>query len=174
MQQWHCFAGRTAAPTLDEMAQHESRRAKVTPETQEEARKLRELWDSRSHPSQAEFGEIYGIGNQSAVSQFLRGQAPLSMKAAYGFSQGLGCQIEDFSPRLAQEAAQIGGMVAGGRMLPEMAQLVAAAERLTSERWRDWTVNALRQAVKLAQEAEAMEALRETDAHQPRKRSNSL
>lgn len=164
MQSWHCFAGRTVEPTLGEMAQHESRRAKVTPETKEEARKLRELWDSRSHPSQAEFGEIYGIGNQSAVSQFLRGYAPLSLKAAYGFAQGLRCRIEDFSPRLASEAAAIGGMVAGGGLSTEFAALAAAAEQLTTTEWRDWVLMTLREAVRLARDAESHLTLKDDDS----------
>jgi transcriptional regulator with XRE-family HTH domain len=150
-------------PTLAPMPQHENRRAKVTPETKEESKKLRELWDSRSHPSQAEFGELYGVGNQSAVSQFLRGYAPLSLKAAYGFAQGLGCQISDFSQRLASEAAAIGGMV-GGRSSPELEQLAEALETL-SPRWRDWLLMNMREAVKLALEADTESSV--TKKHEP-------
>lgn len=76
----------------------------MTEETLEEARLLRLLWDERPHPGQAEFGERYEIGNQSAVGQFLRGQTPLSLKAAAGFAAGLSCSIVDFSPRLADQA----------------------------------------------------------------------
>jgi hypothetical protein len=78
-----------------------NRKAKITAETQQEALRLKQLWDTRSHPSQAEFGETYKIGNQSAVGQFLRGEVPLSLNAARGFALGLGCQIGEFSPRLA-------------------------------------------------------------------------
>jgi hypothetical protein len=77
------------------------RKAKISAINKEEAAKLRALWESRSHPSQAEFGQAYDIGNQSAVGQFLRGETPLSLNAARGFARGLGCQIGDFSPRLA-------------------------------------------------------------------------
>lgn len=69
-----------------------------------EAARLRLLWDAfneRSRTTQAAFGEEHEIGNQSAVGQFLRGESPLSPKAARGFAKGLGCQIDDFSPRLA-------------------------------------------------------------------------
>lgn len=80
-----------------------NKKAKVTPETKEEARQLRAIWDKTEHPSQAVFGEIYGIGGQSAVGQFLRGDVPLSVKAAKGFAEGLGCAVDEFSPRLARE-----------------------------------------------------------------------
>lgn len=49
------------------------------------------------------FGEQFEIGNQSAVGQFLRGEAALSLKAAKGFALGLGCPISAFSKRLAAE-----------------------------------------------------------------------
>lgn len=87
------------------------RKVKVTPETLEESRRLRELWDAtKDRPNQTVFGEMYGVGNQSAVGQFLRGDTPISLKAAVGFAKGLRCEIEDFSPRLAKiasEAAQV-------------------------------------------------------------------
>lgn len=35
------------------------------------------------------------------VWQLLRGRSPLSLQAAKGFARGLGCNISDFSPRLA-------------------------------------------------------------------------
>jgi transcriptional regulator with XRE-family HTH domain len=127
------------------------RRAKVTPETKEEARQLAELWASRSHPSQAEFGETYGIGNQSAVGQFLRGGVPLSLKAARGFAQGLGCKIEDFSPRLAAEAAAIANMVPGEHLRPEVADVAAAINSLPKAQ-RDWVLTTVRNAIELARE----------------------
>lgn len=84
------------------------RKAKVTDVHRAEAAKLRELWPKRpGQETQAVFGETYGVGNQSAVGQFLRGDAPLSLKAARGFAEGLGCEISAFSPRLAASAASI-------------------------------------------------------------------
>lgn len=81
-------------------------RSSVDPfEVKEEARRLKDLWDAASQATrgtQAEFGEVHSIGNQSAVGQFLRGETPLSLKAAKGFAKGLGCKISDFSPRLAE------------------------------------------------------------------------
>ena len=81
-----------------------ARKAKVTDEHRQEAARLAALWDTRAHPSQAIFGEQYEIGSQSAVGQFLRGDTPLSLKAAAGFASGLGCKISDFSIRLARQA----------------------------------------------------------------------
>lgn len=128
-QQDSCFAPLTAGVTFLLMRSTD-RKSKVTPETQEEAKRLRDLWDSRPHPGQAEFGEKFGIGNQSAVSQFLRGVVPLSLNAAAGFAQGLGCRVDDFSPRLAAEAATIASMVPGELMTPELAELAAQVSKL--------------------------------------------
>lgn len=90
------------------MADADPRRAKITDEHRAEAAKLRELWAAaRNLPSQAEFGRIYGIGLQPAVSGFLKGRTALSQKAAAGFAAGLGCAISDFSPRLAAELAKL-------------------------------------------------------------------
>ena len=78
------------------------RKAKITPETVAESVQLKEIWERTGNlPSQAVFGEVNGIGGQSAVNSFLNGKTPLSLKAARGFAKGLGCNIADFSPRLA-------------------------------------------------------------------------
>ncbi len=79
-----------------------TRKAKVTPETRAESARLKEIWlKTKDRPSQAQFGETYGIGSQSAVTSFLSGNTPLSLKAALGFARGLKCSISDFSTRLA-------------------------------------------------------------------------
>lgn len=85
----------------------------TTFETADEAEKLRALWASNESGRlpQAQFGEVYDIGGQSAVANFLNGRSPLSMKAAIGFARGLGVPIEDFSPRLAAEARRIAAVV---------------------------------------------------------------
>lgn len=84
-----------------------SKKAIVTDEHLQEARALKAIWDSTKHAPQAEFGELFSIGNQSAVSQFLNGKTPLSLEAAAGFARGLKCLISDFSPRLAALAAHV-------------------------------------------------------------------
>ena len=78
----------------------------------QEAALLRAIWDATpSKLSQAEFGETFNVGGQSAVNNFLKGSSPLSLKAAMGFSRGLGVPIDDFSPRLAAQAKDIAATV---------------------------------------------------------------
>ena len=89
------------------------KKAKITAVHLEEAAALSNLWVTTKHPSQAIFGQVYGIGNQSAVGQFLRGVVPLSLKAAQGFARGLNCSISDFSPRLANMAGGIAALAQG-------------------------------------------------------------
>lgn len=111
-QQCHCFTTINSGAIIASMTTvSTNKKAKITPETLEEAKALRAIWDNTSHPSQAEFGERYNIGNQSAVGQFLRGAVPLSMNAAQGFALGLGCSISDFSPRLGKIAGGIAALV---------------------------------------------------------------
>lgn len=82
----------------------------------EEAARLRAIWDATPNRlSQAEFGEAFNIGGQSAVGNFLKGTSPLSLKAATGFARGLGVAIEQFSPRLAEEARAIAGAIDASR-----------------------------------------------------------
>lgn len=136
------------------MGKDASRRAKVTPETKEESARLAQLWATKEHPSQAEFGELYSIGNQSAVGQFLRGDVPLSLKAASGFAKGLGCRIEDFSPRLASEAASL---IPGGRSVALPAEIAELAEAISSlpENLRADVLTGIRNLLHLAQGAVA-------------------
>ncbi|NYT76535.1 helix-turn-helix transcriptional regulator [Alcaligenaceae bacterium] len=85
----------------------DSKKAKITDEHRLEAKKLRAIWDEKKPSTQEVFGETYEIGNQAAVGNFLAGRSALSLKAAVGFAHGLGCRIDDFSPRLAAEAGKI-------------------------------------------------------------------
>jgi hypothetical protein len=105
-------------PMSKESKKTTGRSGKVLPEHLEEAAALRKLWESREHDTQTIFGEKYKIGNQSAVGQFLNGKARISMKAAVGFAKGLGCEISDFSPRLAAEAAGIRSVQASDGLWP--------------------------------------------------------
>lgn len=132
------------------MGKEDKRRAKVTPETKAEAVRLRKLWDERSHPTQAEFGDAYGIGNQSAVGQFLRGDTPLSLKAARGFAIGLQCNVEDFSPRLAAEAASIARMVPSESLSIEAASIAAGIDALPAGEERDRLIRWCRDAIEVA------------------------
>lgn len=87
---------------------NETRRAKVTPEHQEESRRLLSIWNrmkptlvARGYGTQEAFGAMFSVGNQAAVGHFLHGRSAISMKAAVAFAQGLECKVSDFSPRLA-------------------------------------------------------------------------
>jgi len=85
-----------------------NRQAKVTPENLEESARLRALWELHQprlaqlgYGTQELFGAKFNIGGQAAVGHFLNGRSPISLKAALGFSRGLGVPVADFSPRLA-------------------------------------------------------------------------
>jgi hypothetical protein len=81
--------------------------AKMLPELKAEAARLKSVWNSRPHRTQAEFGDAYGLGNQSNVGHYLNGRSRLNFTAAAAFAKELGCQIADFSPRLAAQLARI-------------------------------------------------------------------
>jgi hypothetical protein len=115
-QQPHCFVKRNSSAKVSRRKKSGdglTKKAKITDEHRAEAVRLKAIWDVDKPCTQAEFGEQYEIGNQSAVGQFLRGESPLSMKAALGFSRGLGAPISAFSTRLAREAEAM-GQAAGG------------------------------------------------------------
>lgn len=100
-----------SAPNIAAMSST-TRKAIVTQEHLEEARRLREIWDrTPDRGTQESFGARYGIGSQSAVGFFLNGKTPLSLKAAKGFARGLGVPISDFSPRLAKEINDVAQVV---------------------------------------------------------------
>lgn len=86
-----------------------SKSARLTEENLAESARLKRLYTTANHGlTQEAFGAKYGIGNQGAVWQCLNGRGmPISLKAAMGFAAGLSCEIADFSPRLAAEAAAI-------------------------------------------------------------------
>lgn len=85
------------------------KRAKITDLHRQEAAKLKALWEARSHPTQAVFGESYDLGNQANVGHYLNGRSALNVKAARAFAEVLECDIADFSPRVAQELAALAG-----------------------------------------------------------------
>lgn len=90
------------------MSKEDTKRGKVTDENREESRLLKKIWEStyedrKKHKlhTQGAFGAEYEIGGQAVVGFFLNGHTAISLKAAKGFAKGLGCQVSDFSPRLA-------------------------------------------------------------------------
>lgn len=86
---------------------NDPKRERMLPELKAEAARLKAIWNSRPHRTQAEFGDAYGLGNQSNVGHYLNGRSRLNFTAAAAFAKELGCQIADFSPRLAAQLARI-------------------------------------------------------------------
>lgn len=86
---------------------NDPKRASMPSELKAEAERLKAIWNSRPHRTQAEFGDAYGLGNQSNVGHYLNGRSRLNFTAAAAFAKELGCQIADFSPRLAAQFAKI-------------------------------------------------------------------
>lgn len=91
------------------MSEVDKKKAKITDEHIEEARRLRAIYDEKraanrkGWPSQEKIGVDLGIGTQSMVGHFLGGRSTLTLTAAVAFAKFLGCQVEDFSPRLAEK-----------------------------------------------------------------------
>lgn len=111
-----------------------SRAAKVTAEHEAEAQALRAIWDAKiGKPSQEDFGATYDIGTQGAVWRFINGRDPLSLKAARGFAIGLGCRIEEFSPRLAAAVGAIAIHSSQAEYSAEVAQLAADIQALPQQ-----------------------------------------
>jgi transcriptional regulator with XRE-family HTH domain len=68
---------------------------------QEDAARLKALFNKKAGMSQAEFAVRSGIGEtQGAVEQYLNARIPLNLEAAIKFARGLGVDVQDFSPRL--------------------------------------------------------------------------
>lgn len=89
-------------------------RKPLSPTSDDDARRLKELYNERTTLSQTEFGARFDIGNQGAVWQYLNGRRPLNMKAAKGFASGLGVNIEDFSPAIAEAIKAAEAWTGGG------------------------------------------------------------
>lgn len=77
------------------------------PNLTEESRLLSDLFKQRADMSQRAFGEKHGIGSGAMVWQYLKGNRPLNLKAACRFARGLGIPVQQFSPRLAKEFAEL-------------------------------------------------------------------
>ncbi|KAE8757339.1 hypothetical protein FSO04_24275 [Paraburkholderia madseniana] len=82
-------------------------RHRLSDEEKAEAARLRAIWESFkvAHPgvSQEWLGNATGIGGQSAVSQYLRGEIMLNFANLIKFCNVLGANPSDISPRLVHE-----------------------------------------------------------------------
>lgn len=83
------------------------KKAKITEVHRTESRALHAIWKARTRISQEAFGAKYGLGTQGAIGHFLNGRSALHLKAAMAFAKELGCEVGDFSPRLAKEISTI-------------------------------------------------------------------
>lgn len=83
------------------------RRKPLEPWQRDDAARLKKLWDAGNPGSQDAFGAEFKIGGQAAVWQYLSGRIPLNLLVAAKFAKGLGCALEDISPKLAEEAKQL-------------------------------------------------------------------
>lgn len=74
---------------------------------EQEAAKLKLLFNEKSPLSQREFARKYNLGTPGNVWQYLNGKRALNVKIASAFAKGLGISVSDFSPRLAKEIANL-------------------------------------------------------------------
>lgn len=81
----------------------------LTAEQLEDAKRLKAIFEAKKKElgySQESFGHALGIG-QSAVASFLNGVNPLNVSNASAFAKALKVTVQDFSPSLAKEIAEI-------------------------------------------------------------------
>ena len=88
-----------------------SKKKPLTPEQVDDAARLKDLWErwqdakeslGSRRVSQETFGRDNAIGGQAAVWQYLNGTTALNLSAALAFARGMGCEVSDFSPALAE------------------------------------------------------------------------
>ena len=100
-------------PMMETQDRDNTRAAKITDENRLESQRLNQLWQVRKRRSQAAFGSEIGLG-QGAVSHLLTGRMAMTLDHAVAFANELGCEISNFSPRLAIEAAKVAQAVKPG------------------------------------------------------------
>lgn len=79
------------------------KRKTLEPWQKADAVRLKEIFRGKVRITQESFGDLYELGSQGLVTQYLNGIIPLNYESAYKFARGMGCSIHDFSPRLASE-----------------------------------------------------------------------
>ena len=75
----------------------------LTPEQQAECERLKQLYNEKATMSQKAFAAKYGLGTPGNLWQYLNGYRAIGLEAAIKIAGGLGIQIADFSPRLAEK-----------------------------------------------------------------------
>lgn len=84
----------------------------------QETQALSALFAERAQMSQREFGQRFKIGTGPMVWQYLQGTRALNLRAACKFARGLGVEVTRFSPRLAEELAEMVGASGIGSSMP--------------------------------------------------------
>lgn len=80
----------------------------VAPDVRDrEAAALRALYGQRTELKHGEFATAHGLPSGAMVWQYLSGHRPLNLAAAARFAHGLVVPLSAFSPRLADELAEI-------------------------------------------------------------------
>lgn len=74
---------------------------------EKEAADLKRLFNEKSPYSQREFAKKYNLGTPGNLWQYLNGRRPLNAQIASTIARGIGIQVADFSPRLANEIAKL-------------------------------------------------------------------
>lgn len=82
----------------------------LSPEQKQDAKRLKALYDAWKEKkrsagervTQEDASAALGIG-QSAISQYLTGKIPLNVSVATKFAALLGCDINEFSPAIAED-----------------------------------------------------------------------
>lgn len=80
----------------------------LTAEQDAECRKLKELFIDKAGMTQKEFVSKYKLGTAANLGQYLNGRRAISVTLAIKMARLLDVKIEEFSPRLANEARKIG------------------------------------------------------------------
>jgi hypothetical protein len=101
----------------------------------EDAERLRALFAERADVSQAKFGELYGIGTQGMVWQYLNAHRPLNPKAAKAFADGLKLTLAQVSPTLAEMIHTIAATASGPGAKPS--ELLEKCLDMNGEEWSE-------------------------------------
>jgi transcriptional regulator with XRE-family HTH domain len=79
-------------------------RKTLSPDRVHDSERLIEIWNEKKSElglSQAKVAELFGIKNQTAISQYLNGRIPLNMEAAIKFAKVLEVPVAEISPSFA-------------------------------------------------------------------------
>lgn len=86
---------------------------------EDESRKLRELWESfknRTGATEARFAVEHNFGTAQNINNLLKNHQAISVYHALDLARGMGCAIEQFSPRLAALAKDLAEVAVVGEL----------------------------------------------------------